>query len=906
MGWRSVTRVRRGDAGRAGRSRAAGRRPEAEGARRTPRGAPAPDAALQLGRSVGIQGALRAATSGLVQRQCQECEEEEENAAASQSGQAGVIQPKLEVGPVDDPFEREADQVAERVMRSVASAPPAGAPAVVRRAPASTAGAKGVPMQGGETALTAEQLSAGGAPLAGRVRSFFEGSFGRDLSGVRVHGGETAARYNDGLNARAFTHDRHIWLGRSERSEPSFVMAHEMAHVVQQTQPPTLDQGGARDALGRQRESALAVRRLAHVALRDGPGVRRQPYETRGIALDRTASASLAAESYWRRRTLTTYYTALHSRITGDPEERDAVLSALWGTNPPTTVTAASTFLLRVPARTIPATGTQTTPTQAPELFYNLTFSPPAAGDPRPVLDFEFVAAGAPVAAPAAPATFQPSAPAMGSQGFPGGHHTYFAAHPDEHRALFQWLETASPASFDHVLTTSTTPAGGGAATHQSVIHASGSRSGSTFTNLDLELLSESALGAAQTLPTDYRERDAVDTQLEALRDNPTVADRLGTVTLPTNIPADERPFVKFAVWQYFTPGARTEVDAIVPIGTGTRTALYTLVYGANNDVVVTRIGEAGTGAGQIDVERIDVNRVRGFPATSTTTAPLRTWWTSRYPRGGTLTPDPPAPAQGQPATPAPTTATLIAEMNQFIDNGVANRSWFDQNYGIEVLDASALATRLQSEHSVPGPSHPTSPDMTDDTVDLDATDLKMLELSLQTLSNDDLANLRGVKMGRKTSSIEPTSSGYQAGSATQYGLTLMNSSGSNREITVLFFQTLYDNNDRLFRGGTAAGALPTVSMRFLHELGHATGYSAGIEAAFNTWVAANPQTAPTRYAASNPADELFPEAFALYHTDPRFLCNSAPLLYSWFDALATSGSPPPATPALTAPGTCP
>ncbi len=91
--------------------------------------------------------------------------------------------------------------------------------------------------------------------------------------------------------------------------------------------------------------------------------------------------------------------------------------------------------------------------------------------------------------------------------------------------------------------------------------------------------------------------------------------------------------------------------------------------------------------------------------------------------------------------------------------------------------------------------------------------------------------------------------------------------------------------------------------MRFLHELGHASAYDAGIEAAFNAWIAANPQTAPTQYAGSSPR-EMFPEAFALYHTDPHSLCTSAPLLYAWLDALATTGRPPTRAPA--APSSCP
>jgi hypothetical protein len=302
----------------------------------------------------------------------------------------------------------------------------------------------------------------------------------------------------------------------------------------------------------------------------------------------------------------------------------------------------------------------------------------------------------------------------------------------------------------------------------------------------------------------------------------------------------------------------------------------------------------------------MDVTRVRGFPQ-APTTSNLRTWWSSRYPHGGTLTANPPASTAG---TTAPTVATLTAEMNQFISAGIANQTWFSQNYGIEVLDAGPLATRLRSVHNVPGPQGPLAPpnvppDMTADTNNFSRTDLRMLELSLQTLSDAELARVRGVKMGRKTAPITRTAIGYQAGLASQTGLTLMDSSGSTSNTTILFFQGVYGNNDRLFVGSSGVNALPAVTMTFVHELGHAAGHVAGIEAAFNTWVAANPQVSPTWYSASDPANELFPEAFALYHTDPHFLCTSSPLLYAWFHALATTGSAP-AVSALTAPTSCP
>jgi len=83
-------------------------------------------------------------------------------------------------------------------------------------------------------------LTKGGERLPRDVAEFYETRFGRDLSAVRVHTGETAMRYNDAVNAYAFTYGNHIWLGPGLRPEPSHTLAHELAHVVQQTQPPRL------------------------------------------------------------------------------------------------------------------------------------------------------------------------------------------------------------------------------------------------------------------------------------------------------------------------------------------------------------------------------------------------------------------------------------------------------------------------------------------------------------------------------------------------------------------------------------------------------------------------------------------------------------------------------------------
>jgi len=77
-----------------------------------------------------------------------------------------------------------------------------------------------------------------GRSLPGPLRGGFERRFGADFGEVRIVTGDTAARLNDSLRARAFTVGNHIWFGRGEyRPENPFgqrLIAHELAHTLQQ------------------------------------------------------------------------------------------------------------------------------------------------------------------------------------------------------------------------------------------------------------------------------------------------------------------------------------------------------------------------------------------------------------------------------------------------------------------------------------------------------------------------------------------------------------------------------------------------------------------------------------------------------------------------------------------------
>jgi hypothetical protein len=84
-------------------------------------------------------------------------------------------------------------------------------------------------------------LSTGGSPLPQSLRTFYENRFGYDLGQVRIHSGSESKHLSESLHAHAFTYSNHIWLGNGLKTLPSFVMAHELAHVLQQTQPKILN-----------------------------------------------------------------------------------------------------------------------------------------------------------------------------------------------------------------------------------------------------------------------------------------------------------------------------------------------------------------------------------------------------------------------------------------------------------------------------------------------------------------------------------------------------------------------------------------------------------------------------------------------------------------------------------------
>ena len=145
------------------------------------------------------------------------------------------VQPKLTIGSPGDPYEQEADQVSQRVMRM--AEPGVQRKRVTREAiqTKQVAGKGDAVSPGVESRIRSLR---GGEPLPQAARAFFEPRFGYDFSAVRVHTGATADDLNRTLSAHAFATGQNIVFRQGEYTPDSHagkeLLAHELTHVIQQ------------------------------------------------------------------------------------------------------------------------------------------------------------------------------------------------------------------------------------------------------------------------------------------------------------------------------------------------------------------------------------------------------------------------------------------------------------------------------------------------------------------------------------------------------------------------------------------------------------------------------------------------------------------------------------------------
>jgi Domain of unknown function (DUF4157) len=167
---------------------------------------------------------------------------------------APIVQASLVVGPAGDRHEQEADRVARQLAGPATQRPAAGsaAPESLGHTPVMR------PVGGAHDGAVDPQVEqavrgarGGGQPLPGRVRAPMERALGADFRGVRLHTDAQADQFSRMLGARAFTTGPEIFFRHGEYHPDGMpgqrLLAHELAHVVQQT-ATVRDADGARPA----------------------------------------------------------------------------------------------------------------------------------------------------------------------------------------------------------------------------------------------------------------------------------------------------------------------------------------------------------------------------------------------------------------------------------------------------------------------------------------------------------------------------------------------------------------------------------------------------------------------------------------------------------------------------------
>lgn len=162
------------------------------------------------------------------------------------------IQAKLAISQPEDESEREADRVAEQVIRILE--PPLQQTYDSRREFSKCLAkqqdqehqlvkrrhiqAKNIGESIGYPILKDALLFSSSQPLDSVTRAFFEPRFGFDFSSIRIHTDSNAAEAAESIQSRAFTVGNDIFFGRNRYNPQStkggLLLAHELAHTIQQ------------------------------------------------------------------------------------------------------------------------------------------------------------------------------------------------------------------------------------------------------------------------------------------------------------------------------------------------------------------------------------------------------------------------------------------------------------------------------------------------------------------------------------------------------------------------------------------------------------------------------------------------------------------------------------------------
>lgn len=239
------------------------------------------------------------------------------------------LQTKLSIGASNDPLEQEADRVADQVLAAPAHSAVSGAAPRIQRFTGQAAGDAGtVP------ASVDRVLSSSGSPLDFAIQQDMGQRFGHDFSQVRVHTNAAAEQSAQDVNAHAYTVGHNLVFGAGQFAPGSHtgrrLLAHELAHVVQQTgsaKPSSTVATGKSRTLSRYRDKGKDTIAFdaANETLKDS---KTQPWiDNIVIAFDKTtvdtghaadAKAAGQLEPRMPSGTLTAKYSTKSSKVLSD------------------------------------------------------------------------------------------------------------------------------------------------------------------------------------------------------------------------------------------------------------------------------------------------------------------------------------------------------------------------------------------------------------------------------------------------------------------------------------------------------------------------------------------------------------------------------------------------------------
>jgi len=186
--------------------------------------------ARKLGTAEPARTAARA--GGRLQRKCR-CGTHTGGSRCPQCAPVGPLQPRLWIGASNDPLESEADRLATQVLATPSTLP-------VQATTAATPSLAAATMSDSVNRVLADA----GHPMPTRLRQDMEGRFGHDFSQVRLHTDPVAQRSAQDMHAAAYAVGPHLAFGSGryapQTREGRWLLAHELAHVIQQAPATTL------------------------------------------------------------------------------------------------------------------------------------------------------------------------------------------------------------------------------------------------------------------------------------------------------------------------------------------------------------------------------------------------------------------------------------------------------------------------------------------------------------------------------------------------------------------------------------------------------------------------------------------------------------------------------------------